>query len=157
MAAWNRVELLQAQREGATLEVAPGVAGCRILEVRRDDFVVVALPFPGTAYVRFECVRTPAPVRLPLGAPVSTPYGKATVTGVRHDEERGVSYAVSFAEMRLANDTRAVGYLAPRDVAAREELLLSECLEAAEGLRTRGNAEYKVRGRRWGCGGGGLR
>ena len=143
--SWTRCELERAAREGVPLEViAPGLRACTILSVRPspEDFVVVRCAFPGTAVVRFDAIRTPAPVRYAAGARVATPYGAAVVKEMRAPAEAGVSYVVEFVDKSATGgwgwdgggrQARAAGGVLPLEGMEGGRLLTAA--GAARGLR----------------------
>lgn len=145
-------ELAIALRGGAELETTTkGLCG-KLVEVREHD-VVLALPFPGRAYIRKSDIATPPPTRFEPGTRVKTPYGKGVVRQRRWRPETpaGLDYAVDLIECRMAGHTLAApavatGYLAQSQLSFRsdDERTAAERLADAEVLRTQGNDAFKA-------------
>lgn len=145
-------ELAIALRNRAELETTTKGLFGKLVEVREHD-VVLALPFPGRAYIRKTDIATPPPTRFAPGTRVKTPYGKGVVRQlrVRPETPAGFDYVVDLIECKMAGHKLAApavstGYLAPSQLSFRsdDERTAAERLADAEVLRSQGNDAFKA-------------
>lgn len=141
-----------ALRSGADLETTTKGLRGKLVEVREHD-VVLALPFPGRAYIRKTDIATAPPTRFEPGARVKTPYGKGVVRQrrMRPESPAGMDYVVDLIECKMAGHKLtapavATGYLAPSQVVFRsdDDRTAAERLADAEVLRSLGNDAFKA-------------